>query len=259
MKVAAVQFCPKFKEKEENLRRLAGLIVAASKAGAVVVVLPELCTTGYSFMSVAEALTEAELAAPGGRTFDVMQALSRRFNINISWGMVERDAGTGDLYNSQVLITTHDGHIGYRKINKWGNDFLWAKAGRASPPILRTSFGRGPKQAPSLFDKFIERRLGLLICRDVRDKSLNIADFYEKGDADMVLMGANWGKGGFPAVAWMDFASSNNTSLIVANRWGIESHNDFGFGGSCIIHPDGKVDTNGLVMGQDCIVTGDMV
>jgi predicted amidohydrolase len=72
-------------------------------------------------------------------------------------------------------------------------------------------------------------------------------------------MSANWGKGGFPAVVWVDFARENNTCLIVANRWGVEGHNDFGFGGSCIVHPDGTVNTDGLVMGQDCVVTGDIV
>jgi len=259
MKVAAIQLAPAFLDKAANLRKIALMVSQAAQKGAKVVVLPELCTTGYSFMSEAQAIAEAEVVCPEGRTTSMMLKLAAHYNMAIAWGMAELDPGTKALYNAQVLVTPHDGYVSYRKANLWGNDFLWAKAGRESPPILRTSFGRSPKEPASFMDKFTESRLGLLICRDVRDKAQHISDFYEKGDADMVLMGANWGKGGFPAVAWMDFARSNSTTLVVANRWGTESHNDFGFGGSCVIHPDGKVITDGLVMGQNCIVTGDVV
>jgi len=246
MKVAAIQFRPKFKDKESNLRKLASLVVDASKTGARVVVLPELCTTGYSFLSHREAADLAEPIVAGARTFDVMQQLSHRLNLVIAWGMVERDAGTGKLYNSQVMVTPRDGYVSYRKVNLWGNDFIWAQPGRGSPPILRVSFG------------VATYRLGLLICRDVRDKSRGIPDLYEKGDADAVLFSANWGRGGFPAVAWMDFVQDNGMSLVVANRHGVEEHNDFGMGGSCIVLPGGVVITDGLVMGQDCIVTGEI-
>jgi predicted amidohydrolase len=126
----------------------------------------------------------------------------------------------------------------YAKVNRWANDFLWATPGRASPPIT----------------DFIGKKIGLLICRDVRDKSEKIEDFYEKGDADVVLFSTNWGRGGFPATNWMNFAENNKTWLVVANRYGREANNDFGDGGSCVISPEGEVHCEGLVWGKDCIV-----
>ncbi len=238
MKVAAIQFRPTFKDKEANLRQAAGFVAQAAQAGAQLIVLPELVTTGYSFMSEEEAGAFAEVAEPGGMTFGVMASLAAKLDVAIAWGMVERDKGTNHLYNTQVLVFDC-GHVSYRKVNRWGNDFLWAKEGRANPPVVT----------------YQGKKVGLLICRDVRDrKDSKWKSFYEKGDADIVCLSANWGDGGFPAITWMEFAEDNNAVLIVSNRWGKEIPNDFGEGGVCVIYPDQRVVCDGLVWNQDCIV-----
>jgi predicted amidohydrolase len=103
------------------------------------------------------------------------------------------------------------------------------------------------------------KKVGLLICRDVRDKKDDKwSSFYEKGDADIVAMSANWGDGGFPAVSWMEFAKDNKVALIVANRYGKEIPNDFGEGGICVVEPSGKVHCDGIVWNQPCIVYADL-
>ncbi len=240
MRVAAVQFRPALWDKEGNLGRLSALVRQAAEQGAELIVLPELCTTGYSFMSHAEAQAVAEGAGPGGRTFGFMEALSKEHHVAIAWGMVEVDPGTGSLYNSQVIVGPF-GWTQYRKINLWGNDWLWAKPGRANPPIVT----------------YKGKKVGLLVCRDVRDKkSDEWKSFYEKGDADIVCFSANWGKGGFPAVGWIEFAEENGATLVVSNRYGEEPHgaNDFGQGGICVIYPDQRVVCEGLVWSRDCIV-----
>ena len=56
-------------------------------------------------------------------------------HIYIAWGMVELEAGTGDLFNSQVIVSPDGTWASYRKVNRWGNDYLWARPGRANPPI----------------------------------------------------------------------------------------------------------------------------
>lgn len=244
MKVAAVQFRPALHQKDANLRSLAKLVVQAAEQGAELVVLPELCTTGYSFMSEGEAGALAELAEPGGMTFGVMASLAVKLGVAIAWGMVERDKGTNHLYNTQVFVFDC-GHVSYRKVNRWGNDFLWAKPGRANPPIVT----------------YKGKKVGLLVCRDVRDKKDdNWTSFYEKGDADVVLLSANWGKGGFPAVTWMEFVKENDAALVVSNRYGEEPHgsNDFGSGGICVVYPDQQVVCEGLIWGQDCIVCAEV-
>jgi predicted amidohydrolase len=255
MQVAAVQMQPVLKDHLGNIRKAMLLASKAAMGGAKLVVLPELCTTGYSFMNALEARDYAEVLTDFSPdkvipesgpctcpSMFVMHRLARQSGAHIVWGLVEQDPGSDSLYNSQVIMAPNGAWESYRKVNLWGNDFLWAKPGRANPPVIHTPFGK----------------VGLLVCRDVRDKSDKLDSFYESGDADVVAFSANWGKGGFPAVHWMDFAKDNKVTLIVANRYGLEANNDFGLGGSCIISPNGVVSCVGLQWGADCIVIGDV-
>lgn len=232
MRVAAVQFCPVFRDQAGNIKRLAGLITRAAQNGAKLVVLPELCTTGYSFMSRAEAEPYAEVleypsTAPNS-SFRVFRALALKYSIHIVWGLVEKGVGVGNLFNSQVLMCPDGTFEAYQKINRFANDWLWATQGRASPPVRScTVDGR-------------QYRIGLLICRDVRDKSDEHASLYEPGDADVVAFSASWGDGGFPATAWLSFAKNNKATLVVSNRYGQEQNNDFGEGGG-LRYPPGSI------------------
>ena len=246
-RVAAIQFAPTMGHKEENLRRLSLLVKEAALAGAELVVMPELAATGYSYMDAAEARVDAEPVSFEGLTMRVMRKLGQAFNVHLVWGMVEEDPGTRLLHNTQVLLSPDGYFTSYRKINRWGNDYLWAASGLTNPPVSRLRLRSG------------EVKVGLLICRDVRDKKNDKwPDFYEKGDADIVCLSANWGDGGFPAVAWMDFVEDNGAALIVSNRYGKEPPNDFGEGGVCLIARDGTVQTKGLRWDRDCLVVGDI-
>lgn len=243
MKVAAVQFAPAFKERDQNIREGARLIVEAARNGAHLVVLPELCTTGFSFMNEEEAREHAEQIsdwqrAGGPTSMEMFGGMARRLNVAIAWGVLEQDYGTGTLYNSQVLVLPSGQFISYRKVNLWGNDYLWAKAGTASPPIT----------------DYLGKKVGLLICRDVRDKAPAMDELYEKGDADIVCFSSNFGDGGFPSGHWVEFAKDNSAYLIVSNRYGQEANNNFGEGGICVIEPSGKVHCDGVVWNAPCIV-----
>lgn len=238
MKVAAVQFRPKLGDRRDNIKTMVGLLHEAVQAGAKLVVFPELATTGYSFMSSAEARPLAEVVHDRQGSVGVMSALSQKLGVGIAWGLITEDPGTGDLHNSQVVVLPDGTLSTYAKVNRWANDFLWATSGRSSPPVVELQ----------------GRKVGLLVCRDVKDKSPEFEDFYEPGDTDAVALSTNWGNGGFPAVRWVDFAMNNKTWLIVANRYGRESNNDFGEGGSCIISPEGRVFCDGLRWNEPCIV-----
>ena len=243
IKVAAIQFAPDKGSKTENLRALADLVIQAAENDAQLIVCPELAVTGYSFMNDAEARAQAEVIPGTSESMKVMQAISSKYRVNIAWGLVEQDEGTDSLFNSQVLVTP-DSYVSYRKVNRWGSDFLWATAGRANPPVLSVDFDSGE-----------QKKVGLVICRDIRDTvDKDWESFYEKGDADIVVMSSNWGDGGFPAVPWIKFAQENAVWLVVSNRYGEELPNDFGEGGVCVIEPCGKVHADGVIWNQDCIV-----
>jgi 5-aminopentanamidase len=243
VRLAAIQFAPTFREVESNLRRLVSLIVEAANKGASLIVCPELIY-GYSYMSKAEAEPFAEVLSPenGGKSFVLFRRLAAQLRVAIVWGVPEKDPGTDKLYNSQALVFPDGRYASYRKINRFGQDWIWAEEGTSSPPII----------------DFMGKQVGLLICRDVRDKSEKMDAFYEKGDADVVCFSSAWGRGGFPSISWVDFAKNNGTILVVSNRYGKEANNDFGEGGSCIISPKGEVHCEGLVWGQDCIIFADI-
>ena len=248
MKISVCQMRPTFKDKLGNLRTMAKLTKQAAEGGAKLVIFPELITTGYSMQSDAEARELAEFIHPDILTTKAMRVLAEQFNIHIVWGMVEKEGGTDHLYNSQVMVSPDGTWISMRKVNRFGSDFLWCRPGRANPPIVEID------------DNGKTRKVGLLICRDIRDKKddKKWTSFYEKGDADIVCLSANWGRGGVPANPWMDFVEDNDAILCVANRYGIEGPNDFGEGGSCIICPPDVVHCEGLVWGANCIVTAEV-
>lgn len=246
MKVAAVQFAPVFRGHAVNLKTCLTLVRAARSHGAELVVLPELALSGYSYLAAedarecAEVLNSDDPSRPN--SFQAMKALSAELGVAIAWGLIEEDAGTGDLYNAQALVLPSGQWISYRKVNPWGNDYLWAKKGTKSPSII----------------EFRGKKIGLLICRDVRDTARGIKDFYEPGDADIVCFSANWGDGGFPSGNWIEFAEENGTWLVVSNRYGREINNNFGEGGICVIDPSGKVHCEGVRWSQPCIVYADV-
>lgn len=252
MKVAAVQFAPVFKDKQANLASVVALATTAAEAGAKLIVLPELCTTGYSFMSYSDARPYAEeveqypngwsRSNPPGSLF-AMQKLVDTYGVGIAWGIASIGGvnRTNTLYNTQVFLYP-GGFKHYNKLNFYGNDYLWATPGTESPPIVTWN----------------GKRIGLMVCADIRDKSDEIDDFYEKGDADIVAFSANFGSGAFPSKAWMKFVKRNQMTLVVSNRYGQEVNNDFGFGGVCVIDPTLKVHCDGLRWKEPCIVYADV-
>lgn len=257
--LSAVQFCPRLArshaEVMDNFRRLEPLVKECSALASELVVFPELCCTGYAFMSKEEAFEAAEPA--DGPTFQKMRKVAQYLSAYTAWGYLEHDPVTDMLHNSATLVTPDGIPISaVRKINLWGPDFLWATPGPASAPVVRTDIGL----------------ISLAICRDIRDKipdnipkprleqSAKSESLFEDQKVDVVAACANWGKGGYPATTWMDFAANNKCTLVVANRWGKEEGNkglrlDFGQGGPCVIEKDWSVHTDGIKFGEDCVVT----
>ncbi|HLN61702.1 MAG TPA: nitrilase-related carbon-nitrogen hydrolase, partial [Symbiobacteriaceae bacterium] len=126
--VAAVQFEPRFADKEHNVASLLALTEQAARAGARLVVLPEMATTGYCFRSRAEVAPLVELV-PTGPTVAQFAALAARLGIHVVVGMPECEPATGAYYNTAVLVGPK-GYIGkYRKTHSFIDETRWAREG----------------------------------------------------------------------------------------------------------------------------------
>lgn len=247
--VSCIQFSPDMAfsagDVRKNMSRSKALIEDAIDLGSEFIVLPELCFTGYTFLSQVEAALVSE--PTDGPTYEFISSFAVKGKCYISYGFVESDE-KGVLYNSVNLVSP-DGIIvsTFRKVNLWGNDFLWAKPGEESSSVVETPMGK----------------TAVIICRDLRDKSPSYSDVKDVVDeVDFVMASVNWGKGGFPANTWVDFCQKNKCILAVANRCGIEKNegmeNDFGSGGSLIITPSMDFFREGLVFNTDCVVSADV-
>ncbi|MGX8012610.1 nitrilase family protein [Mesorhizobium sp. ORM8.1] len=137
--VACIQMEPRFGETAENVAKSVSLIEDAARRGAELIVLPELCNTGYVFQTRVEARALAE-EIPDGPTTSAWLEAAARLGVHIVAGITER-AGN-DLYNTAVVIGP-DGLIGrYRKMHLWADEALYFTPGDLSFPVFDTALGR---------------------------------------------------------------------------------------------------------------------
>lgn len=137
--VAALQLKPVFGQVEANVAQSITAIETAAAQGARVIVLPELCNTGYMFQNRAEAVAMAE-AVPEGKSTQAWISVARRLGIYIVAGITESHGMR--LYNSAVILGP-DGYMGtYRKLHLWGDEALYFTPGDLGIPVFDTPLGR---------------------------------------------------------------------------------------------------------------------
>jgi predicted amidohydrolase len=241
--VAAVQFEPKLFDVRQNLATAQQLAFEAAAKGARVIVLPELCTSGYVFRNPREAMECAQTR--DGYQTEAFLPIARRFNCHIVFGYPELREGM--LYNSAATVGP-GGLVGNsQKHNLWGNDNLWAQPSDVQHEVLVTPVGR----------------LGVLICRDAMNKYRESYQFfkpghkfYPKGSVDTIALLTNWGAAfGYPDSAWVELVEDTRANLIVSNRVGEERDLKWK-GGSCIIDRDRRIWTNGSSFTESAVVGG---
>jgi predicted amidohydrolase len=114
-------------------------VESAARAGADLVVLPELCTTGYAFADESEA---CELGEPAdGPTLEQWRALAAAHQLVIVGGFCELDS-EGAPRNSALVVDPHGSSRVYRKTHLWDREQLIFVAGTTPPPVIHTSAGR---------------------------------------------------------------------------------------------------------------------
>ncbi len=118
IKVAAVQMDANPAPLKERLTRADKLVTTAARAGAQLVVLPELFNTGYAYRDANFRLTET---LPG-ETANWMRETAARLNIHLAGSLMLRDHD--EVYNA-LLLFAPDGHMWrYDKSYPWG----WERA-----------------------------------------------------------------------------------------------------------------------------------
>jgi predicted amidohydrolase len=222
-RVAAIQFNPRQGEKVENTERLLQLVEEAARQEARLIVLPEMAATGYCWASRSEIAPYVE-PIPGPTT-QRFQELAARYDCYIALGLPEVEPLSGVYYNSLALIGP-EGVIGtYRKIHSYISEPRWARDGDLGFPVWETPLGR----------------LSAVICMDAMYfEATRIPALH---GADVIVFPTNWLDERCPSSWWMARALENGVYVIAANRSDVERGTEFS-GGSCVIDPDGTIQTS---------------
>jgi N-carbamoylputrescine amidase len=225
LRVACVQMEPHIGERDGNIERSLRFIREAARAGAEVVVLPELCNSGYVFASREEAHGLSE-PIDGGPSVLAWSKAARTHGIWIAAGLAERSGGK--LFNSAVLIGPEGVAGRYRKNHLWAEEALAFEPGDLGVPVFHTPRGR----------------FSLAICYDLWfPETFRLAAL---GGADLLLVPTNWvpmpgQRQDLPVMAnilAMSGAHSNGIFVAAADRIGVERGQPF-LGCSLIIGPEG--------------------
>ncbi len=139
VRVACLQMKPEITRTEHNVRRSLELATEAADAGAQLMVLPELCSSGYVFNSRQEVWDAAE-EIPGGPVVTAWADFCSDRGVHLVAGLPERDGNR--LFNSSVVVGP-EGHIGtFRKVHLWNRENLYFEPGNLGFPVFHTAVGR---------------------------------------------------------------------------------------------------------------------
>lgn len=224
--LAAVQMDVELGEKEKNIENSLKLISQAAEKGGNLIVLPELCNTGYSFSTREEVYSLAELV-PKGKTTQAWIEIAKELGVYICGGIAELDEDGVKIFNSSVLVGPK-GYIGkYRKLHLWNAENYFFEPGDTGLPVFDTPIGK----------------IGMLICYDMWfPEAFRILALQE---ADVVCCPVNWVDSKNEEARKMGTnmaivnANNNNFFIVAADRFGHEK--GAYFPGRSII-----LDTNGF-------------
>jgi omega-amidase len=222
MKIAAAQISCALGDRAANLRKVRDFSSLAKKAGADLIVFPEMIDTGYSMPTIQKHATAwKEGAVPK------LQEIAKALSIAIISGISDRDGGR--IYNSQVLVDANG-----KVIAKYRKTHLVA----AAPLDERGCFTAGDSFT---FCKIGNFNVGLGICYDLRFPEFYRTLAVEHG-ANVLINSSAWP---FPRLEHLRIltlarAIENQSYLILANRVGTDDGVTF-CGSSVIVDPYGAI------------------
>jgi N-carbamoylputrescine amidase len=225
LRIACVQMEPHVGHKAENVARSLEWIGKAAAAGAGLVVLPELCSSGYVFETREEAFALAE-EVPNGPTAKAWMQAAAKHDLVIVAGITEREGDA--LYNGAAIVGPK-GFIGrYRKNHLWGAENLFFEPGNLGMPVFQIGAGR----------------IACAICYDIWfPETFRLAALQ---GADLLCVATNWvpmpdQPAQLPVMAnilAMGGAHSNSMFVAAADRVGVERGQPF-LGNSVVVSHTG--------------------
>ncbi|MDP8241871.1 MAG: nitrilase-related carbon-nitrogen hydrolase [Candidatus Celaenobacter antarcticus] len=218
MRVGFLQFSPELFHEKQNLEKISKML---NNCSTDLVVLPELCTSGYSFNSKNEM--EPLSSTADGRIPDFFKHIAEREDTALVAGFLEKDGN--QFYNSQIFIDPSGTQTIYRKIHLFLNEKDLFEAGNSGFKIA----------------KYDDASLGLMVCFDwifpesARTLSVMGADILCHS-ANLVLP--------FCQKAMITRSIENHVYTITSNRVGTERRGDQALtftGMSQITDPQGNI------------------
>ncbi len=214
VRIACIQMEPIVGENDRNVRRSIEMIEEAVGKGATLIVLPELCNSGYVFDTREEAFELSE-EVPAGPACQAWAGVAKKYGLHIVAGIDERDGDA--LYNSSVVIGPH-GYVGtFRKVHLWNKENLFFEPGNLGFPVFKTPIGR----------------IGTFICYDGWfPESYRLCALQ---GADIVCVPTNWvpipgqdeNREAMANILVMAAAHSNSLFVAAADRIGTERQQPF--------------------------------
>ena len=219
--IACGQFVPAAGDPAANRDTIAAQAREAARQGAAVLVLPELCLSGYPLPAAAPFWA----VDTGSAEIQQLAECARREGIALCLGFAERSAEK--LFNSMLFIdNTGVVRAVYRKVHLWVTEKEWALPGKSF-----TGFDPGPRLSGL--------RAGMWICYDTRFPEC--ARTLARDDVSLGLVGSAWFG---PADEWelavraraLDNGMYVAAAAVQGSFGGAAFH-----GGSLIVDPHGRV------------------
>ncbi len=229
--IAVCSFQTVWGDKESNLAHMESMVRQAVEEGAELVVLPEMCLTGYDDpddVEFSEKIQVKLAETVPGTSSEHMAALAAELGCWIVFGMPEHDEKLDAYFNSACIVSP-DGIVDtYRKIHLPNDEPRWATRGER-PVVFDSPWGK----------------IGIGICYDIYNFPEQVA--YARAKGARLFLNPT-------AICWNVFDPSvfrlkleynclrSNIYLASANLVGEDLTTDFG-GSSSVIGPLGDKGT----------------
>jgi predicted amidohydrolase len=220
MRIAVFQGPREGGPPDRNLERLRGAAREAARAGADLLIAPEMFLTGYN---IGPTSVQALAEPPDGAAAMQAAEIAREAGIALLYGYPERE-GEGRVYNSALLLDRAGRQLAnHRKTHLFGD-------------LDRGAFA--PGQGPPTVAELEGVKVGILICYDVEFPE-NVRALALQGVEVVAVPTANMAPFSFvPLTLVPARAYENHLFVAYANRCGREGELQY-IGLSCIVGPDG--------------------